>query len=104
MNKYYQILGLEEGASNKEIQEAYDKLSVELDPKNNDNLDFFKEEFALLQDAYEKLMGHAPDSILKNIPKYNDSSDEIIETPNLNPKFSNMLLADSLVLNLVLSS
>ena len=63
MKKYYQILGLEEGSSKQEIQGAYDKLSVELDPKNNDDLDFFKEEFALLQEAYEKLMGHVPESI-----------------------------------------
>ena len=34
MKKYYQILGLEKGASKQDIQDAYDKLSVELDPKN----------------------------------------------------------------------
>ena len=41
MKKYYQTFGLEKGASKQEIQDAYDKLSVELDPKNNDYLDFF---------------------------------------------------------------
>jgi hypothetical protein len=73
MKKYYQTLGLEDGASKQEIQDAYDKLSVELDPKNNDNLDFFKEEFALLQEAYEKLMGHVPESI------DNESSEKKVE-------------------------
>ena len=73
MKKHYQVLGLEEGASKQEIQDAYDKLSVELDPKNNDNLDFFKEEFALLQEAYEKLMGHVPESI------DNESSEKKVE-------------------------
>ena len=73
MKKYYQILGLEEGSSKQEIQDAYDKLSVELDPKNNDDLDFFKEEFALLQEAYEKLMGHVPESI------DNESSEKKVE-------------------------
>jgi len=73
MKKYYQILGLEEGSSKQEIQGAYDKLSVELDPKNNDDLDFFKEEFALLQEAYEKLMGHVPESI------DNESSEKKVE-------------------------
>ena len=88
MKKYYQILGLEDGASKQEIQDSYDKLSVELDPKNNDNLDFFKEEFALLQDAYEKLMGHAPDSI------NNDSSEEIVETQNPDTNSSKTALGD----------
>ena len=88
MKKYYQILGLEKGASRQEIQYAYDKLSVELDPKNNDDLDFFKEEFALLQEAYEKLMGHAPDSI------NNDSSEEIVETQNPDTNSSKMVLGD----------
>ena len=73
MKKYYQILGLEEGASKQKIQDVYDKLSLELDPKNNDNLDFFKEEFALLQEAYEKLMGHVPESI------DNESSEKKVE-------------------------
>lgn len=73
MKKYYQIFGLEKDASKQEIQDAYDKLSVELDPKNNDNLDFFKEEFALLQEAYEKLMGHVPESI------DNESSEKKVE-------------------------
>jgi len=62
MKKYYKILGLDEGASKKDIQDYYDKLSIELDPKNNDDLDFFKEEFSLLQEAYEKLMGYHPDT------------------------------------------
>ena len=38
MEKYYQTLGLNQGASIEEIQDAYNKLSVELDPKNNNNL------------------------------------------------------------------
>jgi hypothetical protein len=58
MKKYYNVLGLEEGASKEDIEKNYKELSKELDPKYNDNQDFFKEEFALLQEAYEKLMGH----------------------------------------------
>ena len=87
MKKYYQILGLEEGASKQEIQVAYDKLSVELDPKNNDDLDFFKEEFALLQEAYEKLMGHVPESI-------DNGSKEIVEPQKPDPNSSKMALGD----------
>ena len=61
MKKYYQILGLDENASEEKIQKAYDKLSAELDPKNNDNQDFFKEEFQKVQQAYKALI---KDSIL----------------------------------------
>ena len=57
MNKYYKILGLEEGASEEEIQQAYQKLSNDLDPLKNDNLDFFVEEYKKVQEAYEKLTG-----------------------------------------------
>jgi hypothetical protein len=58
MKKYYDILGLEEGASKQAIQEAYDRLSVELDPKKNNNHDFFIEEFQLLQEAYGALINN----------------------------------------------
>ena len=57
MTNYYETLGLQEGASQEEIQTAYERLSEELDPKNNDQQDFFVEEFALLQDAYIALTG-----------------------------------------------
>ena len=57
MTNYYETLGLQEGASQEEIQTAYKRLSEELDPKNNDQQDFFVEEFALLQDAYIALTG-----------------------------------------------
>ena len=57
MNKYYKTLGLEEGASEEEIEAAFTRLSKDLDPASNDNLDFFIEEYALVQEAYKKLTG-----------------------------------------------
>lgn len=39
MKNYYQALWLKEGIS----QEAYDRLSIELNPSNNDNQEFLKE-------------------------------------------------------------
>lgn len=57
MKKYFKILGLEEGASKQEIEAAYNRLSKDLDPASNDNLDFFIEEYALVQEAYKKLTG-----------------------------------------------
>jgi len=55
MKKHYQTLGLKEGASQEEINTAYDKLSKELNPSNNDNQEFFKEEYKKVQEAYEAL-------------------------------------------------
>jgi len=55
MINHYETLGLQEGASQEEIQEAYNRLSKELDPVNNDNQEFFIEEYEKLQQAYNAL-------------------------------------------------
>jgi uncharacterized protein (TIGR02145 family) len=55
MKNHYNALGLNEGASQEEIQEAFDRLKKELDPTNNNNQDFFIEEFEKLQEAYKAL-------------------------------------------------
>ena len=55
MKNYYQTLGIAEGASQEEIQEAYDSLRNELDPSKNNNQEFFLEEFEKLQEAYKFL-------------------------------------------------
>jgi len=55
MKNYYTTLGLEEGASQEEIKVAYTKLSKELNPANNDNQEFFKEEYEKVQAAYKAL-------------------------------------------------
>lgn len=59
MKKYYEILGLTEGASQEEIQESYERLSKELDPAKNGNHEFFVEEYALLQEAYNALTNNS---------------------------------------------
>ena len=55
MKQHYTTLGLQEGASQEEIEGAYKRLSKELDPANNDNQEFFKEEYKKLQAAYKAL-------------------------------------------------
>ena len=55
MKQHYKTLGLQEGASQEEIEGAYKRLSKELDPANNDNQEFFKEEYKKLQQAYKAL-------------------------------------------------
>ena len=55
MKKYYDTLGLKNGASQEEIQAAYEKLSNELNPNKNNNEAFFVEEYKKVQEAYEAL-------------------------------------------------
>ena len=63
MKHHFDTLGLQEDASQEQIQEAYQRLSKELNPANNDNQDFFVEEYQKLQEAYKALN---QSSILKN--------------------------------------
>ena len=60
MEKHYKTLGLENGASKEDIKNAYERLSNELNPANNDNLDFFVEEYKKVQEAYTALTGKKP--------------------------------------------
>ena len=56
MKAKHKTLGLKKGASQEEIQEAYDRLSKELDPVTNNNETFFVEQFAKVKVAYSALM------------------------------------------------
>ena len=76
MNHHFDALGLSQGASQQEIQEAYDRLSKELNPANNNNQEFFKEEYEKVKEAYKALSKR---SILKN----NDSSSSSSTTKKL---------------------
>ena len=87
MIKYYQILGLDESASKEEIERRYKQLSEELNPKNNDNQDFFKEEYAKVQEAYRILIKEA--LLTKNTTNSDtNSKDEVNENESNtdNPK------------------
>ena len=71
MNHHFDALGLSQGASQQEIQEAYDRLSKELNPSNNDNQAFFSEEYKKVQKAYKVIN---KSSILKNNNSFSSSS------------------------------
>ena len=84
MKKYYDILGLDEGASKEQIEKQYKNLSKEFDPKNNDNQDFFKEEFKKIQEAYKVLI---KDAILaKTTSKSNNSKSTSSDEEDKSPK------------------
>ena len=55
MKANYKTLGLKKGASRKEIQEAYDRLSKELDPVTNNYESSYVEQFAKVKAAYSTL-------------------------------------------------
>ena len=84
MINYYKILGLENGASQEDIQNAYERLSIELNPANNDNLDFFVEEYQKIQEAYTALTGKKPeekneiDSKPSQVPDVFEDSDTLV--------------------------
>ena len=99
MKKYYKTLGLKEGVSKLEIKKAFNKLSKELDPKKNDNQDFFIEETKKLKEAYDKLMNSSILSTNKVLDKSNKKKDiNSNETnnvkPNSNPKKKSFFTKD----------
>ncbi|MDC0204764.1 DnaJ domain-containing protein [Flavobacteriales bacterium] len=95
MKKYFEILGLQEGASLKEVQDAFDKLSVELDPEKNDNLEFFKEEFILLQEAYNKIIKHLKRNQLKEEEQREEEIDNISADEEIDSAFMQLKMGVS---------
>ena len=90
MKKHYKTLGLEDGASQEEIQAAYHRLSKELDPQKNDNQEFFKEEYQKVQEAYKALSNSSilatQSGALKNIFEQPTASSKEMNTPPLSKK------------------
>ena len=86
MKKYYDILGLNIDASQKEIEEAYNKLSIELNPKNNNNEDFFKVEYLKIVDAYNAISNKSKLGTTNTVSS-NRSSDAEINQDNSDEEF-----------------
>ena len=114
MKQHYTTLGLQEGASQEEIQAAYDKLSKELDPANNNNQEFFIEEYKDLQAAYKAL---SASSILATKqgakkPKKNtlkpgypnaENSPTLLKNKSLNHKKSKFMKTYSKIVGIILT-
>ena len=69
MKKHFDILGLKQDASQEQIQEAYDRLSKELNPSNNDNQEFFVEEYEKVEEAYNELRNSSILTTKKGVQK-----------------------------------
>ena len=106
MKKHYKTLGLQEGASQEEIQEDYDRLSKELDPTNNDNQEFFIEEYKKVQEAYEALSNSSILASAKvkieNKPKINKSSKNKNQKTNLKVKKKSFFTKENIILVLLI--
>jgi tetratricopeptide (TPR) repeat protein len=91
MNKYYQTLGLKEGASQNEIHDAYERLSKELNPLENGNTDFFIEEYTKLQEAYNELSNSSILSSNIHKPKVETKNSQLDSISNSDLKVGNSL-------------
>ena len=103
MKNYYKTLGLKEGASQEEIQSAFERLSKELNPKNNDNQEFFVEEYKKVQEAYKALRNS---SILatKKGAKYPTKTPKITtkdKTTTMTPKKKKITKKTKLILAII---
>jgi hypothetical protein len=93
MEKFYKILGLSQGATIEEIQDAYNKLSIELDPVNNNNLIYYQIEHKKIIEAYtiliEKLKIHEqlPEDHHKQILERLSKESEIKNESNYTENF-----------------
>ena len=99
MKKYYVSLGLKEGASQEDIQAAFDRLSEELDPAKNNNEEFFVEEYEKVQKAYKALSNSsilatekgAKNNLIKKSVKINQPVDDLKPSNDRNKK-NNVLI------------
>jgi hypothetical protein len=88
MKNHYQTLGLQEGASQEDIQGAYERLSHELDPTNNDNEEFFAEELQKVEDAYKALSNSTILATKKGVMRVEVSDSSQIGKKSTDPKKS----------------
>lgn len=58
MKNYYQVLGLNENATQDEIRSAYREYVVKFHPDKHNGDEFFKERFQEIQEAYDYLCTH----------------------------------------------
>ena len=111
MKNHYKTLGIEESATQEEIKAAHSKLSKELNPANNDNQEFFKEEYAKVQAAYKALYNNsilATEQGAKNEPKSKSIKTPEKENDRSTDKFSeesinNLLIKTHQIIKIIIA-
>ena len=92
---YYEILGVNENASNHELRKAFCKLSIELHPDTTSlEIDEAKSKFQEVLEAYENLNN-------SNLRKIYDEKLKEKSRSNINPKVLNNFVIDSNNQNLI---
>lgn len=76
MKNYYETLGVNENASQEDIQEAYRKLAKKFHPDLNGGDAFFAKHFVSIQEAYDFLSDSKKREQLKNVQKLSDHNKE----------------------------
>lgn len=78
MKNYYEILGIDENASQEDIQEAYRKLAKKFHPDLNGGDAFFAKHFVGIQEAYDFLSDVQKRKQLQKKHEISDESEEDI--------------------------
>ena len=87
MKKYFEILGLQEGANKDQVQEAYERLSKEISTNSSKGIHEIQSEYNNIQEAYRELMKEFKETD-KNVINYSKSKS--IEKPIVDNKNSSL--------------
>jgi len=86
MKDYYYILGLKQTATTEEIRKAYRKLSLKFHPDKNEGDEFFTERFKEIQEAYETLSDNVQRKKYDDLKTTNNSYKQNNNGANFNPE------------------
>lgn len=94
MEKYYEVLGLTNGCSNREVTKKYRELSLKLHPDRDGNEYLFN----LINEAYNKIIGKdyiENNNLLQLQPSINTNSYYFKNYFSDEDEFDNILLLDN---------
>lgn len=87
MKKYFEFLGLQEGADKNQVQEAYERLSKEISTNSTKGIHEIQSEYNNIQEAYRELMKEFNKTDKNSIDYYTSKSIEKPIIKNKNRSF-----------------